>query len=397
MEEYKISPPLVPLRECLACKDGHTYKSVHDAVSHLKGIHFRYDTSLSQFVHPPPTYRSQPTYRLFVRSLNDVRNELASKQQLGLMRICLNHLNVLVARAEKIHSGMSHEAQPVIIRYQLPDDLVDCFEEIALFLMQTATSVVAIGNEMRTWQHVPGKAIDDLETVAVRDALEKLGELGQSAQAFMTKAEKTLALSGTEATLVSMGGAGPELLVSIVLQTLRKRCLIDGVDMDVNQLYQEYTSKLVSKRPNTTDKKPKDTHISTSSYILLTCILQQYQINQFPRKRLLRDIHALQEELSVVQLVNSWQQKSFDSLLKVLDPQSFDLSTSDRVIMFPAESECLNEGLKTLQSKAIELKALENRTQYLREQLKQSVEILEEDHGKAILVFTMITTIFLPL
>jgi hypothetical protein len=40
---------------------------------------------------------------------------------------------------------------------------------------------------------------------------------------------------------------------------------------------------------------------------------------------------------------------------------------------------------------------LENRTQYLREQLKQSVEILEEDHGKAILVFTMITTIFLPL
>jgi hypothetical protein len=105
----------------------------------------------------------------------------------------------------------------------------------------------------------------------------------------------------------------------------------------------------------------------------------------------------LQEELSVIQLVNSWQQNTFDSLLKVLDPLSFDLSTSDRSIMFPPESECLKEGLKTLQSKAIELKALENRTQYLREQLKQSVEILEEDHGKAILVFTMITTIFLPL
>jgi hypothetical protein len=105
----------------------------------------------------------------------------------------------------------------------------------------------------------------------------------------------------------------------------------------------------------------------------------------------------LQEELSVVQLVNSWQQNTFDSLLKVLDPLSFDLPTPDRVIMFPPESECLKEGLRTLQSKATELKALENRTQYLREQLKQSVEILEEDHGKAILVFTMITTIFLPL
>jgi len=65
--------------------------------------------------------------------------------------------------------------------------------------------------------------------------------------------------------------------------------------------------------------------------------------------------------------------------------------------MFPSEAECLTSGLRIMQSKAVELEALENRTQYLREQLKQSVEILEEDHGKAILVFTMITTIFLPL
>jgi hypothetical protein len=250
MEQYKISPPLLPLRECPACNDGHMYKSIEDAVSHLKTAHFKYDTSVSQFVHPPRTYRTQPTYRLFVRALNDVRNELASKQQLGLLRICLNHLNILVARAEKIHSVMSHEEQAGSVRYQLPDDLVNCFEETALFVMQTATSLVAIGNETRTWQPVPGKAIDDLETPAVRSALDKLGELGQSAQASMTKAEKTLALSGTDAITVSMGAAGPELLLAIVLQTIRKKHLIDGVNMDSNQLYQEYTSKLVSNMSN---------------------------------------------------------------------------------------------------------------------------------------------------
>lgn len=65
--------------------------------------------------------------------------------------------------------------------------------------------------------------------------------------------------------------------------------------------------------------------------------------------------------------------------------------------MHPAESECLQVGLKSLEAKAVELDALGIRTDKLREQLKQSVEILEEDHGKAILVFTMITTIFLPL
>ena len=124
---------------------------------------------------------------------------------------------------------------------------------------------------------------------------------------------------------------------------------------------------------------------------------EQYRINQFPRKRLLRDIQTLQEELSCVHLVNSWQQKAFTNLRKVLNPLSFQVTTPDRAEMFPPESECLSEGLVALHSKAIELEALENRTLQLREQLKQSVEILEEDHGKAILVFTMITTIFLPL
>jgi Mg2+ and Co2+ transporter CorA len=124
---------------------------------------------------------------------------------------------------------------------------------------------------------------------------------------------------------------------------------------------------------------------------------QQYQINQFPRKRLLRDIHALQEELSVVKTINSMQQKTFESLLKVLDPRSFKTPKPNRISMFQSESECLNGGLSNPQSKATELNALGDRTQFLREQLKQSVEILEEDHGKAILVFTMVTTIFLPL
>jgi Mg2+ and Co2+ transporter CorA len=95
--------------------------------------------------------------------------------------------------------------------------------------------------------------------------------------------------------------------------------------------------------------------------------------------------------------VNGWQQKCFDSFLRVLDPSSFAQPTPSRVAMFPSEAECLKAGLKNMQSKAVELEALENRTQSLREQLKQSVEILEEDHGKAILVFTMVTTIFLPL
>jgi hypothetical protein len=40
---------------------------------------------------------------------------------------------------------------------------------------------------------------------------------------------------------------------------------------------------------------------------------------------------------------------------------------------------------------------LREKSQLLKEQVKQTIEILEEDHGKAIRVFTFVTLLFLPL
>lgn len=84
-------------------------------------------------------------------------------------------------------------------------------------------------------------------------------------------------------------------------------------------------------------------------------------------------------------------------MLRVLDHRSFERQTQDRIDLFPSEADCLTVGLNSIRSTSINLENIEDRAHYLREQLKQSVEILEEDHGKAILVFTLITTIFLPL
>jgi hypothetical protein len=175
---------------------------------------------------------------------------------MGLLRICLNYLNNLVARAEKIRLGITHEGTTDLGRYQLPDDLVNCFEATALFLMQTATSFIAIKDEMRKWQYVPGTAIEELKTSTIQCALDKLGELGMAAQASMTKAEKTLALSGLETNTISMGTTSPELLLVVLLQNVEKKRLLAGVDLDANQLYQEYTSRLVCSCYNITLNHP---------------------------------------------------------------------------------------------------------------------------------------------
>lgn len=230
----------MPIESCPACRDGQVYKSHQDTMNHLNIVHYG-DSSLLRSSRYQQTVR-----RYFVRTENDVRNERANKQQLELLQICIRYLEHLVTRGEKLHSGFTDGEQTDRRRYQLPDGLVDCFEETALFFMQATTSIVAIRNETGSWKHVPGKAIDDLETPAVQSALEKLGKLGESAKASMTKAEKAIALAGIEESMVGMGSAGPELLVSILLQNMGKKYLLDDVKMDVNQLYQENTSKLVS-------------------------------------------------------------------------------------------------------------------------------------------------------
>jgi hypothetical protein len=174
-----------------------------------------------------------------------LRKTLFNRHQLRLLRLCLNYLKILYTRADKIHQGISVQEQDSLAKYQLPNDLVDCFEATALFVMQAATALHATECEMRRWQHTPGQSLEEINTPTIQYALERLLELGQAAQASMTRAEKTLALSDPETNMLSMGAAGSELLVAVLLHNVHQRELLQGVDMDINQLYQEYASKLV--------------------------------------------------------------------------------------------------------------------------------------------------------
>ena len=81
----------------------------------------------------------------------------------------------------------------------------------------------------------------------------------------------------------------------------------------------------------------------------------------------------------------------------LLDPRYFPRPAKERDLMYPAEHAALQRTLENLDVEEGELEALNHRVLDLRNKLRQSVEILEEDHGKAIFVFTMVTTIFLPL
>jgi hypothetical protein len=237
-----MEKPLLSLHHCLLCKEGHVYRSQQEAIDHLAHMHFRdqYDLGLHELAH------LKRAHRYWIRTEDEVRKELFNRQQLHLLQICLRYVKTLYARADKIHQGIPHRDRKDSTQYLLPNDLVDCFEATALFLMQSAAALIAIEDAMRQWHHVPGNSLDEIRTPTVKTALERLGELGQGAQAAITRAEKTLALSDPGTNMLSMGHAGAELLVLVLLHNVQKQRVLLDVDMNVNQLYQESTSKLVS-------------------------------------------------------------------------------------------------------------------------------------------------------
>ncbi|UPX15079.1 uncharacterized protein EKO05_0005542 [Ascochyta rabiei] len=123
----------------------------------------------------------------------------------------------------------------------------------------------------------------------------------------------------------------------------------------------------------------------------------QFQVNHRPGKRLLRSINLLQEELTALLEVNTQQYKLISNYLSVLDDATYEKDTPSRRAMYPYERMLLASCQDNLQLTDQEYRYLLARCGPLADSTKQSLEINEEDHGKAIMVFTIVTIVFLPL
>ena len=83
--------------------------------------------------------------------------------------------------------------------------------------------------------------------------------------------------------------------------------------------------------------------------------------------------------------------------LCVLDDTTYPVDIPSRRALYPYERLVLNSCLENLNLTREEYQDQIRRCGTLSDTTKQSAEINEEDHGKAILVFTVVTVIFLPL
>ncbi|KAI1498351.1 hypothetical protein F5X99DRAFT_412159 [Biscogniauxia marginata] len=105
----------------------------------------------------------------------------------------------------------------------------------------------------------------------------------------------------------------------------------------------------------------------------------------------------LQEDLEALQNIVLTQIGLLDNYQKLLSPASYRVTDSSRQGIFPIESRYIEIQVGMLHDRNEDIHVQRERAKFLKEQVKQTIEILEEDHDKAIRVFTIVTAFFLPL
>ncbi|KAK8231733.1 hypothetical protein HDK77DRAFT_70015 [Phyllosticta capitalensis] len=116
-----------------------------------------------------------------------------------------------------------------------------------------------------------------------------------------------------------------------------------------------------------------------------------------PKKSLIREMTFFEEHLSRLQKSCATLKRTLGCLDKVLDPNSFEFADRARRAQYQLEKKAIDRVTEKLEGKEKELKEMVEGCGALISKAKIGVEIREEDHGKAIFVFTAVTTVFLPL
>jgi Mg2+ and Co2+ transporter CorA len=120
-------------------------------------------------------------------------------------------------------------------------------------------------------------------------------------------------------------------------------------------------------------------------------------VEPYASRRLLLKINRVSDELDIVNDVLRQQKSVLTSFRKSLDPASFITSNIPRRMKFQYEHNSIDKILKEINEKIIDCTELRERLSRLATQNVQVVETQLEDNGKAIIVFTVVTILFLPL
>ncbi|KAK1593483.1 uncharacterized protein LY79DRAFT_514311, partial [Colletotrichum navitas] len=289
-------------------------------------------------------------------------------------------VQAIIDQTEELHKLVSSVAasdDPInaySCRPHLPSSLVNAFEGIlGLFVLKA--------KELSWMNRFAAKRGSSYSRNAER-RLNRLKDACESTsrhvREHLVRAREDIIMLGTtkrDSERIIIAPIGPEFLAACLISSLQNNVPVPGTErkLDLVAHYRNHTSRL------------------------------WFETNRKPKRGAFVAIHALEEELEALRVVVASQQHLLKSYQRLLSPLSFRSRTTDRLYYkdrkasFDLENKCIRRQQRRLAERDKALAILQRKARTLRDETKQRIEILDEGHGKAIRVFTIVTLFFLPL
>lgn len=351
---------------CASCKDSTQYPSAMAAIEHLHSHHLGCSRK-SKRPYDDPCF----VWLQLVEDSSYSHRRVPGIGNAGQVEDFLSQLLPISSYVRELHSLVASTQAYSPKPPPLPAKVVRAFEQLmAMYMIQAQWLSL---NNRRSSSRIYSKA--------VQDRAEDLMLQGEAAKKqvydYLQDAKKDIVLMrGTSRHYIDGLGVeavGAEFLVLAIMVSLQNRSVLTRPAStaperaDFIELYQRYTSQL------------------------------RFQANRRPKKRVFLDIHGLVEELDALEGMVKAQTLVMRRYLQLLAPGSTRTTNATRVGLYKIERAYGDAQQRALRLRQDNLRILQEKSLVLKEQVKQIIEILEEDHGKAIRVFTFVTLLFLPL
>ncbi|KAF1933281.1 uncharacterized protein M421DRAFT_415626 [Didymella exigua CBS 183.55] len=362
MDNHNILVPSQKVKRtferCRRCSSNKMYETSKAAVSHLNKHLRLLDAAISNHVQPEQ----------WIASYSQKELETWNEGTASILKAVRKIAQQLFVQAKELSDGVRNEDGQMSALYTLPHALLNAFRQLLVFYFAAERSLFFTEESFSDRR----KAIEAPEYMTAlpfsAEGLRVIEAFGNGVQQALTSAREELCYmvkSKEPVEVFKRLSLSPEYVCGWLMRRLLVKPLENS--MTVSDMYREYLSTI------------------------------QFQVNHRPGKRLLRSINLLQEEIAALQEVNTQQSKLISNYMSVLDDETYEKDIPGRRAMFPYERMLLESCRDSLKMTDQEYRYLLARCGPLSDSTKQSLEINEEDHGKAIMVFTIVTVIFLPL
>ncbi|KUM58239.1 hypothetical protein ACN42_g8922 [Penicillium freii] len=353
-EDDKLDELTFVVGECEKCMASRQYSTRSDALDHLL-------THVSMIF---PGQRSlSSSQSQWVMDFEDYLTHICRRDDRMIITELKDFLESLEMMAAQIQHGVSANGEFDRNTYCIPWSLVGAFQDL---LMMVVTSAHLVKTCHKRREAYTGS--DPLPTFLMPSDLD-VTDVGIEAEMSMEKAIRDIVLmtyTDELSDVVTYEAVGPALVLALIMGDIRCR---DSQSNQVNllEIYREHVRNL------------------------------QFKASQNPQRRLLQEIYLVREELEIIQKASERQHLVLANYLSVINPHSFPVTTESRVSSFELEKAQLQKLIRQLNSELREISLLNVKLDSLANQTLSGVDVQQEDQGKAVLVFTIVTVVFTPL